>query len=41
MKIDIKKIEKKINIKFFNKDLLIDSLTHKNYSKKIMKNLNF
>ena len=41
MKIDIKKIEKKINIKFFNKDLLIDSLTHKSYSKKNYEKLEF
>ena len=41
MKIDIKKIEKKINIKFFYKDLLIDSLTHKSYSKKNYEKLEF
>ena len=41
MKIDIKKIEKKINIKFFNKDLLINSLTHKSYSKKNYEKLEF
>ena len=41
MKIDIKKIEKKINIKFINKDLLIDSLTHKSYSKNNYEKLEF
>ena len=41
MKIDIKKIEKKINIKFYNKDLLTDSLTHKSYSKNNYEKLEF
>ena len=33
MKIDYSKLEKKINIKFKNKDLLITSLTHKSFDK--------
>ena len=33
MKIDYSKLEKKINIKFKNKDLLITSLTHKSFNK--------
>ena len=33
MKIDYSKLEKKINIKFKNKNLLITSLTHKSYNK--------
>ena len=33
MKIDYSKLEKKINIKFKNKNLLITSLTHKSFNK--------
>ena len=33
MKIDYSKLEKKINIKFKNKNLLIRSLTHKSFNK--------
>ena len=33
MKIDYSKLEKKINYKFKNKDLLIQSLTHKSFNK--------
>ncbi len=33
MKIDYSKLEKKINIKFKNKDLLIKSLTHKSFNR--------
>ena len=33
MKIDYSKLEKKINIRFRNKDLLITSLTHKSFNK--------
>ena len=42
MKINYQDLEKKINIKFKNRDLLSQSLTHKSFdSKKIMKKLNF
>ena len=34
MKIDYSKLEKKIEITFKNKDLLIQSLTHKSFDKK-------
>ena len=34
MKIDYLKLEKKINVSFKNKDLLIQSLTHKSFDKK-------
>ena len=38
MKIDYSKLEKKIEIIFKNRDLLIQSLTHKSFDKKkIMK----
>ena len=33
MKIDYQNLEKKIKIKFKNKDLLIESLTHKSFNK--------
>ena len=33
MKIDYSKLEKKINYKFKNKNLLIQSLTHKSFNK--------
>ena len=35
MKINYSSLEKKLNIKFKNKDLLIKSLTHKSYNKNI------
>ena len=33
MKIDYSKLEKKIDYKFKNKDLLVQSLTHKSFNK--------
>ena len=42
MKINFQNLEKKLKINFKNKDLLIKSLTHKSFDKKIiMKKLNF
>ena len=39
MKIDYSKLEKKIDYKFKNKNLLVQSLTHKSFNK--MNNLKF